>query len=295
MVTSTQESGLAQKNKKRKQRISIEPGAVVGLVIILVMVFLAVLAPVLAPFDPSEISLVGRLKAPGYIDASGNRHVLGTDHMGRDVLSRIVHGARISLFVGIVSVSITAIVGTVLGMLAGYVGGAVETLVMRFVEITMTLPSELLALALIGVMGSGLKNIIIAVVITRWAKYARIQYGQVMSFSKREFIQAAKTIGASGGRILFKHMLPNILSTSIVLATLDLGAVIIFESSMSYLGFGVPLSIPTWGSMLADGRAYVVKAWWMCVFPGIAIMCTVLGFNLLGDWVRDKLDPTLRT
>lgn len=294
MAISTRESKLALKSKANRRIPRIEWGAAIGALIVLIMVVVAVLSPILVPMEPSQTNLMDRLQEPGYVNEAGQKYVLGTDHLGRDVFSRIIYGARISLFVGIISVLITAVVGTILGMLAGYVGGAMDTIVMRMVEVTMTLPSEILALALIGIMGSGLENIIIAVVITRWAKYARVQYGQVMSFSNREFIQAARTIGAGTNRILFKHMLPNILSTSIVLATLDLGAVIIFESSMSYLGFGVPLSIPTWGSMLADGRQYITDAWWMCVFPGLAIMLTVLGFNLLGDWVRDKLDPTLR-
>jgi peptide/nickel transport system permease protein len=287
------ESKLKQKDRLLKQR-SVEWGALVGILIVSIMILMAIFASFIAPYDPAEMSLVNRLKPPGYTDADGNQFLLGTDSMGRDLLSRIIFGARVSLFVGIVSVFTTSIFGTVLGLLAGYFGGIVETLIMRLVDMMMSMPSMLMALALLSVIGNGIQNIILAILLTYWSLYARVQYGQVKSFAKREFIQAAHTMGASDNRILFRHILPNILSTSIVLMTLDLGNAIIFESSMSYLGLGVPITIPTWGSMLSDGRAYMSSAWWVSTFPGIAIMCTVLGFNLLGDWVRDKLDPTLK-
>lgn len=289
MDTLTQGLRLRIKSKLHNASLSI------GIVLIISILIMSICAPLFAPYDPNYQDLTIRLKPPGFINPiNGERHILGTDSLGRDILSRIIYGSRISLIIAIVSVSITAIIGTVLGLLAGFLGKVTEMVIMRAVDLTLSIPSMLLALAIIGVTGPGLKNLIIVIVITRWARYTRTQYGQVLSYSEREFVQAATSIGCSKNRIIFRHILPNIVSTTIVLATLDLGFVIIFESGLSFLGLGVPPTIPTWGGMLSEGRAYINNAWWLSTFPGIAIMLTVLGFNLIGDSIRDALDPTLR-
>lgn len=281
------------KNKFYKNRF--DWNGVIGVVLIILIILVSVAAPVIAPQDPNAQNLAMRLNPPGFVNPSnGQKFVLGTDQLGRDILSRIIYGSRISLIVGIVSVTITAAIGTVLGLLAGFYRGIVDSIIMRLVDLVMSIPSMLLALAVIGSTGAGLQNLVIVIIITRWARYARMQYGQVLSYSEREFVQASISIGCSNKRIIFRHLLPNLISTTIVLATLDLGFVIIFESGLSFLGLGVPPHIPTWGGMLSDGRSYLNSAWWLGTFPGIAIMLTVLGFNLLGDWARDRLDPTLK-
>ena len=292
-----------RKHDKRRRRPQhdpessprLDPSGIIGALIIVAVVIAAIAAPLVAPHDPNAQDLMGRLKPPGWQSPlSGARFLLGTDQLGRDVLSRIIYGARISLFVGILSVAITAALGTLLGLIAGYYRGIAEAIVMRGVDLVLSLPFMLLALAVIGITGPGIQNLILVVVLTRWARYTRVIYGQVLSYSEREFVEAARVIGTSSLRIMFQHLLPNLLPTTIVLATLDLGFVIVLESGLSFLGLGVPPTIPTWGTMLADGRAYLNNAWWMGTFPGLAIMLTVLGFNLLGDWVRDRMDPTLR-
>ncbi|HAI87915.1 MAG TPA: peptide ABC transporter permease [Firmicutes bacterium] len=267
----------------------------VGGAIVVVVALLAVFASLIAPHDPNFQDLLGRLKPPGWQSPySGARFLLGTDHLGRDVLSRIIYGSRVSLLVGIVSVAITAALGTLLGLAAGYYRGLAETVIMRCVDLVMSLPFMLLALAVIGITGPGLQNLILVVAMTRWARYTRVIYGQTLSYAEKEFVEAAQALGSSNARVLFHHMLPNLLPSAIVLATLDLGFVIILESGLSFLGLGVPPTVSTWGTMLADGRSYLNNAWWMGTFPGLAIMITVLGFNLLGDWTRDRMDPTLR-
>jgi len=266
----------------------------IAIAFIVAIVTVSIFAPFFAPFNPNQQHLAARLKPPGFtLAGSGKMFVLGSDHLGRDILSRIIFGSRISLFVGIVSVALTAVIGTVLGLVAGFMRGMFDTVIMRLVDLTLSIPSMLLALAVIGIIGSGITNLIVVILVTRWARYARVQYGQVCSYSQREFVQAAYSIGCKKSRIIFRHLLPNLASTTIVLATLDLGFTIIFESGLSFLGLGAPPSVPTWGGMLAEGRAYLSTAWWLGTFPGIAIMITVLGFNLLGDWLRDRFDPTV--
>lgn len=289
LVSRTSENASAESAPR------LDFSGAIGVLIIAVVVIAAIAAPIAAPHDPNAQDLMGRLKPPGWRSPyGGGRFLLGTDQLGRDVLSRIIYGSRVSLFVGILSVTLTAALGTILGLIAGYYRGVVEAIIMRCVDLVLSLPFMLLALAVIGITGPGIQNLIMVVVLTRWARYTRVIYGQVLSYSEREFVEAARVIGSSSPRIMFQHLLPNLLPTTIVLATLDLGFVIVLESGLSFLGLGVPPTVPTWGTMLADGRAYLNTAWWMGTFPGVAIMMTVLGFNLLGDWVRDRMDPTLR-
>jgi peptide/nickel transport system permease protein len=277
------------KNKKTilyLKKMPIAGGIIFGLVILS-----AIFGPMLIPYGPTDQDFSRVLKPPFWQYGGEIKHPLGTDMMGRDIVSRIVHGARISLFVGLVTVLLSCFIGTWLGMLSGYVGGKVDSLIMRLTDIQLSMPYILIAIAIIGALGPSIKNIIIVIAITNWVGYARIIRGEVLSLRQMEFIEAAVVGGCSTLRILFYHILPNVINSLIVLATLDLGRVIIFESAFSFLGLGVKPPATSWGSMLADGRVYLTYAWWLATFPGLAIMFTVLGTNLLGDWLRDLLDP----
>ena len=255
---------LARRNKQKNRRISLT--GLIGIGLILIIVTLAIAAPLIAPHDPNLQNLLTRLKPPGFSNADGTVYLLGTDQLGRDILSRIIYGSRISISVGLVCVLFSSTLGTVLGLLAGFFRGVVETIIMRTVDLIMSLPFILLALSVIGITGPGLKNLIVVIVFTNWARYARVQFGQVLSYSQREFVQAAEALGGSNKRIIFRHLLPNVIPTTVVLATLDLGFIILLESGLSFLGLGVPPNIPTWGNMLAEGRAYLSTAWWLGTF-----------------------------
>jgi peptide/nickel transport system permease protein len=266
----------------------------VGAIIVAALVITSIFAPLLAPHPPGEQELSKRLRPPAWLAGSNPAHLLGTDQLGRDILSRIIYGSRVSLSVGIMAVAISGTLGVLLGLLAGYYGGKVEVVIMRAADIQLAFPFILLAILIIAVVGSGLQNIIIILGIAGWMIYARIVRGEVLSVREQEYIEAARTIGAGDARILFRHILPNVMAPVIVIATFAVANVIIAEAALSFLGLGVEPSIPTWGGMLADGRAYVGTAWWLATFPGLAIMITVLGINLVGDWARDVLDPRLR-
>jgi peptide/nickel transport system permease protein len=261
-------------------------GAVFGLVILS-----AIFGPLLVPYGPADQDFTRVLKPPFWQKGGEIKHPLGTDMMGRDLVARILFGARVSLFVGLVTVFLSCLIGTWLGMLSGYLGGRVDSLIMRLTDIQLSMPYILIAIAIIGALGPSIKNIILVIAITNWVGYARLIRGEVLSIRQMEFIEAAVAGGCSTVRILFHHILPNVVNSLIVLATLDLGRVIIFESAFSFLGLGVKPPMTSWGSMLADGRIYLTHAWWLATFPGLAIMFTVLGTNLLGDWLRDMLDP----
>jgi len=251
----------------------------------------AVLGPMIIPYGPADQDFTKVLKPPFWQKGGEMRHPLGTDMMGRDLVSRIIHGARVSLFVGLVSVILSCLIGTWLGLVSGYVGGKIDSLIMRLTDIQLSMPYILIAIAIIGALGPSLKNIIIVLAITNWVSYARVVRGEVLSIKQNEFVDLAVVGGCSTIRILTLHILPNTVNSVIVLATLDLGKMIIFESAFSFLGLGVQPPTTSWGSMLADGRVYLTYAWWLATFPGLAILFTVLGTNLLGDWVRDVLDP----
>jgi len=262
--------------------------ALVGLVLVSLLSLGAVLAPVLAPHDPNAVDVVNRFARPS-LDFP-----LGTDHLGRDVLSRLLHGARLSIGATLVATLGITVIGITMGMLAGYLVGPVDTVVSRIIEVLLALPANLLALAVTGVLGPGLRNVTIAITAVWWAGYARIVRGFVLAETGRSYVEAARALGASGGRIMTRHVLPNILAPVVVLTTLDLGAVLLGLSSLSFLGLGVKLPTAEWGAMLAEGRVYLGRAPNMMLFPGAAIFLMVLGFNLLGDGLRDALDPRTR-
>jgi len=267
--------------------------AVFGLVVVVIVIATAVLAPAVSPFDPLEQDIGQRLREPGWQSAQGRIHALGTDHLGRDILARIIYGSRIALVVGLSAVLISGLLGMAVGLIAGYFGGRVDDFLMRLADVQLAFPFILLAIAVIGVLGPSLRNIIIVIGVSSWVVYARVVRGEVLSIREREFVQAAIALGSRDGRILRRHVLPNAFTPWLVVATLDMARVIVIESALSFLGLGVQPPTPTWGGMLADGRVYLSTAWWLATFPGLAILITVLGINLFGDGLRDTLDPRL--
>ncbi|HEV8673865.1 MAG TPA: ABC transporter permease [Methylomirabilota bacterium] len=268
--------------------------ALFGLVVLAGVVSAALAAPVLATFDPIEQDISQRLRPPGGADEHGRRHLLGTDQLGRDILARILFGSRIALLVAFSAVAIAGILGLAIGLLAGYFGGRVDDFFMRLADIQLAFPFILLAIAVIGVLGPSLRNIIVVVGVSGWVIYARIVRGEVLSLREREFVQAAIAMGSRHRRVILRHIVPNAFTPWLVIATLDMARVIILESALSFLGLGVQPPTPTWGGMLADGRVYLSTAWWLATFPGLAILVTVLGINLLGDGLRDTFDPRLK-
>jgi peptide/nickel transport system permease protein len=268
--------------------------ALFGAAVVVAVMLAAALAPLVSPFDPLEQDIGQRLKEPGWQDAQGRVHALGTDHLGRDILSRIVFGSRIALVVGLAAVVISGVLGMVIGLVAGYFGGRVDDILMRLADIQLAFPVILLAIAVIGVLGPSLRNIIIVIGVSSWVVYARVVRGEVLSIREREYVQAAIALGSQHGRVLWQHVLPNTFTPWLVVATLDMARVIVIESALSFLGLGVQPPTPTWGGMLADGRVYLSTAWWLATFPGLAILITVLGINLFGDGLRDTLDPRLK-
>ncbi|NJC87584.1 MAG: ABC transporter permease [Desulfuromonas sp.] len=261
--------------------------AMTGAGIVLVMFVLAMAVPLLGR-DPGAIDIAQRLQAPGWA------HPLGTDDLGRDVLTRILYGARISLLVGFVAVGIATVIGIVLGAVAGYYGRWVDTLLMRFVDIMLCFPTFFLILAVIAFLDPSIWNIMIIIGLTGWMGVARLVRAEFLSLRERDFVLAARAIGANDLRIIFRHILPNALSPVLVSATLGIAGAILTESALSFLGIGVQPPTPSWGNMLITGKQTLGTAWWMSVFPGLAILITVLGYNLLGEGIRDALDPRLR-
>jgi peptide/nickel transport system permease protein len=249
------------------------------------------LSPILFPDGGEGMDLMARLIPP--FQSWG--HILGTDPLGRDVLARVAVGGKISLMVGVLSVLGAVTIGTLVGLVAGYYRGIAEMLLMRFVDIQLALPFILVAIMFLAILGAGIDKVIFVMIATQWVQYARLVRGSVLAMREREFILSARAIGVGNGRIIFTHILPNVLGPIIILMTLQVANNILLESSLTFLGLGVDPLIPSWGGMLADGRTYLQTAWWVSVFPGLAIMFTVLGLNLLGDWLRDFLDPTGQT
>jgi len=242
----------------------------------------------LFPDGGESMDLMARLLPPFQSPA----HLFGTDPLGRDVLARVIVGGKISLTVGIVSVMGAVVIGTLVGLVAGYYRGVAEIVLMRFADIQLALPFILIAIMFLAILGTGVDKVIFFMIVAQWVQYARLVRGSVLALREREFILSARAIGVGSGRIIFTHILPNVLGPIVILMTLNVANNILLESSLTFLGLGVDPLIPSWGGMLADGRTYLQSAWWVSVFPGLAIMFTVLGLNLLGDWLRDYLDPT---
>jgi ABC-type dipeptide/oligopeptide/nickel transport system permease subunit len=258
--------------------------------LLLLFVLLAVGAPVLAPVDPARQSLLARLRPPG-TQAGEITHWLGTDELGRDLLSRVLYGARVSLLVAFLSVCVSGGVGTLLGMLAGFRRGVTEGLIMRAVDMVLSIPPILLAIITVAVLGPGLQNLILVLGFTRWPRYTRVAYGQTLRIAPLPFITASRLGGARTGRLLVRHVLPNILPALVVVVTLEFGLMVLFEASLSFLGLGIQPPTPSWGGILAVGRNYIASAWWIATLPGLCLFLLVLTVNLLGDQLRDRLDP----
>lgn len=283
-------------NKKRSQwvevwrRLKRNKMAVLGLIILIILVLLAVFADVIANYDNVVIkqNLAHRLQGPSAA------HWLGTDEFGRDIFARLVHGTRVSLQVGIVAVGISIVIGGILGAVAGYYGGKLDNTIMRIMDIFLAVPNILLAIAIVSALGPSIINLMLAISISSVPSYARIVRASVLSIRDQEFIEAAKAIGASNTRIIFRHIIPNSLAPVIVQATLGVASAILSTAGLSFIGLGIQPPAPEWGSMLSGGRQYLRYAWWVTTFPGVAIMITILSLNLLGDGLRDALDPRLK-
>jgi peptide/nickel transport system permease protein len=257
-------------------------------------VLCAVLAPQLAPYDPTRGDLSARLQPPAWTAAGRAAHFLGTDQLGRDILSRIVFGARVSLLVGVVSSLIGGTVGLALGMLGGYFRGRVDSVIAKLIDIQLASPFLLIAITVIAVLGPSLPNLLVILALSGWVTYARVVRGQTLSLRETDFIQAARGLGCPAWRILLTHVLPNVVSYALVIMTTEIGRLIVLESTLSFLGLGVPPPTPSWGLSLADGKEYLIRGWWLATFPGLAIMLVVLCMNVLGDGARDLLEPRRR-
>lgn len=292
---STKEN-TKQTNKKRSQwrevwrMLKKNKMALVGLGILVILVLLALFADVIADYDTVVIkqNLANRLKGPSA------EHWLGTDEFGRDIFARLVHGARVSLKVGIIAVGISIILGGILGALAGFYGGRIDNIIMRIMDVFLAVPSILLAIAIVSALGPSILNLMVAISISSVPSYARIVRASVLSIRDQEFVEAARAIGANNARIIFRHIIPNSLAPVIVQGTLGVASAILSTAGLSFIGLGIQPPAPEWGSMLSGGRQYLRYAWWVTTFPGVAIMITILSLNLLGDGLRDALDPRLK-
>ncbi|MCY4064707.1 MAG: ABC transporter permease [Chloroflexi bacterium] len=269
------------------------PIGVAGTVIVGFVILLAIIGPQISPHEAVGHNLRARFKPPGYSDSSGD-YILGTDQLGRDILSRIIAGSRVSVLVGIVSVLIAGTIGVTYGLVSGFIGGYVDTVMMRIVDALLSIPFIVLVVAISGVVGAGLGTLILILGCTGWVTYARVIRGEVLKVREMEYVVAAYAVGQNRPLVMLRHILPNVISSAIVLAAVQVAVTILAESSLSFLGLGVKTPTVTWGLMLADGKAYINSAWWMTFYPGIAITVTVLGVVFLGDWLRDFLDPNIR-
>jgi peptide/nickel transport system permease protein len=266
----------------------------VGVLIVATFVVVALVGPLVLPQDPNVGELGARLSTPYVFGGANPDYLLGTDELGRDILTRIVYGSRVSLLVGLSSVAIAGVFGVVLGLLTGYFGGVLDAVVMRLADVQLAFPFILLAIAILAVLGPGLLNVIVVLGLAGWVGYARIVRGQVLSQKERDYVMAARSLGIPDLTIIFRHLLPNCITPVIVIATFAVANNIIAEAGLSFLGLGVGVDIPAWGAMLAEGRAYLTTAWWLATLPGAAIFLVVISINLIGDWIRDLLDPRLR-
>ena len=264
----------------------------VGVAIVLLVVLMAAASGILTPYDPAKQDLYHKLAGPIWSGGTGE-HLLGTDQLGRDILSRIMYGSRVTLLVGFSGTVCAGLLGVSLGAIAGYFGKWADVVIMRIVDIQLSFPFILLALFIAAVLGRSLANVILIAAISNWVNYARLVRGEILAVKEMEYIEAIRSVGAKDGRIVLFHVIPNVISPVIVQATLGMARIITMEASLSFLGLGVPVEIATWGRMLAEGRDYMLTDPWLAIIPGLAITLTVLGVNLMGDWLRDYLDPKL--
>ena len=263
----------------------------VGFIIVFIVFLVAIFAPVLAPHDPAAINAGNMLKPPFWMEGGSTAHLLGTDNLGRDILSRVIYGSQVSLLVGITSVVVAGIIGVTIGLIAGYYGGTIDNLLMRVVDSFLAIPTILFALVILTIFGPSIVTLIFVLGATNWVNYARLVRGEVLSIKERDYVRAAHSIGVKNHKIILRHLLPNVVSSFIVISTLSVATTIILEASLSFLGLGIQPPDVSWGLILSDGRDYLATSWWLATFPGIAITITVLGIIFLGDWLRDILDP----
>lgn len=269
--------------------------ALVGMLILFIVTFVAIFGPQLAPFDPNRQNIMMRLLEPGEAGAGDLTYWLGSDQLGRDVFSRLLYGARVSLLVGVAAIAVGGTIGIIAGLVSGYYGGWIDDVIMRLGDIQLAFPFILLAIMFLVVLGPGLVNIILVLGIGQWITYARIVRAQTLSLREKEYVEAARAMGDNTFSILFRTILPNIIAPLTVIASFNVAGVILSEAALSFLGLGVPPDVPTWGSMLSESRDHLLSnKWWMSLFPGLAIIFTVLAFNIIGDWLRDFLDPRLK-
>ena len=287
--TVVRASAAAGRRARRVRRLTAA-----GIAFVLALGGMAAGAPWLSPQDPTRQSLRARLVAPTLEAADGRAHVLGTDHLGRDVLSRMIFGSRVSLLVGFAAVLVGGFVGSVLGLLAGFRGGWTDTVIMTIADAQLAFPFILLAIGIIAVLGPSFTTLIVVIGLSGWVSYARILRSQVLGLRSREFVEAVHALGGSVLRIMWKHVLPNVLSSLVVIATLELARAIVLEATLSFLGLGIQPPTPSWGGMVQEGREYLDSAWWISTFPGVLLMATSIVVSRTGDWLRDLLDPTLR-
>lgn len=268
--------------------------AKVGIAVILIWILVACLASVLAPYGVNDIDIMNRLTPPCWQEGGSTAHILGTDQLGRDVLTRLIYGSQTSLIVGLISVAVGMIIGVALGLVSGYFGGLADAVISRIIDIMLAFPFIFMAMLLVAALGSSLVNVILVLGITGWVPYARTVRANVLSVREKEFVRAANTVGCSHGRILSKHILPSVIDSAIILGTMDVGTYILSEASLTYLGLGIPPKIATWGNMIATGQDYIYSAWWLTTIPGLALLIGCVSINFVGDWVRDVRDPRLR-
>lgn len=268
--------------------------AKVGIVILVIWVLVAALAPLLAPYGVNDIDIIHRLTPPYWQEGGSAAHILGTDQLGRDVLTRLIYGSQTSLIVGLISVVVGMVIGVTLGLMAGYFGGWVDAVISRIIDIMLAFPFIFMAMLLVAALGSSLVNVIIVLGITGWVPYARTIRANVLSVREKEFVRSANTVGCTHRRILFQHILPSVIDSAIILGTMDVGTYILSEASLTFLGLGIPPKIATWGNMIATGQDYIYSAWWLTAIPGLALLIGCVSVNFVGDWVRDVRDPRLR-
>ena len=282
------------KRSARIRRITNQLSLYIPVAILALLVFCAIFAPLIAPYPPNLQNLPARLSPPSFMTGGTSAHILGTDGLGRDILSRIIYGARISLSVSLLVIAITASIGTIVGIAGGYLGGLVDSILMRVTDVCLSIPALLIAMLLAVSLGPSFTTVVLSLSILGWAPYARLIRGEALRLREADFVQQARVNGCSSLRIMIRHIFPNIINPLIVLATMSVGMVILMEATLSYLGAGIPPPTASWGAMVSDGRNDIDTAWWISTLPGLAIGLVVLSGNFLGDWIRDKLDPRLR-